>query len=193
MVYEPDMVWFHVIFRLVLRPFNGFFNMLIFVYHKVHNLRRRNPGISYCVPVRESFRERQLEYEDADADADADLHVSNVTLVLRREGRLRVLQQWGANGINEDANDNEDDEIAEGNSNFFIFKKLCPVSNQRSGDEFMIEMSEEMPRRSWQQEVVKLWRCLILLAFFLHRVIISHLHWFRNMVSNPIQSDVLFY
>ena len=72
--YDPGYVWVDII-RVVLRPLNGFFNMLIFVYHKIYNIQRRDRMLSFCQALRQLFGQDELE--------DPQYLFSNLTLVVR--------------------------------------------------------------------------------------------------------------
>ena len=42
--------------NLIFKPLQGFFNALIFIYHKVHNLRRSDPNLGFCHALRITFQ-----------------------------------------------------------------------------------------------------------------------------------------
>lgn len=68
--------------RLVLRPLQGFFNVFIFLYHKVENYQRDDPSLSLRGALKQVF--------DREKD-DPDHLVSNLVLV-RRDSHLGRLQ-----------------------------------------------------------------------------------------------------
>ena len=41
--------------HLSIRPSQGVFNLLIFIYHKIHNISRNEPDISFCDAIRKIF------------------------------------------------------------------------------------------------------------------------------------------
>eukprot|EP01083_Nonionella_stella_P109666 320015_1 len=50
--------WFQVV-QLAIRPLQGFFNLIIFLNHKVYNTRRRSSNMSICDALRNVFASKE--------------------------------------------------------------------------------------------------------------------------------------
>jgi len=100
--YEPNRAG--EIAFLVLRPLQGFFNLIIFIHHKVRNFRRHR-SLSFCEALKTVF-----DHEVADPEHI----VSNLTLVNRDVGLARLHFAF-ADGcsINDDSDDEEEDSVDE--------------------------------------------------------------------------------
>ncbi len=85
------------VLRLIFRPSQGFFNLIIFIYHKVRNIKTHCPNIS----VREAF------FKAFGHESEPEYIVSNLTMVRRNQQLDRL---HFAFGDDDDDDDDDDDE-----------------------------------------------------------------------------------
>jgi len=121
--YEPHLA--KEIALLVLRPLQGFFNLIIFIHHKVRNFRRQNPSLSLYEALKTVF---------ANDEDDPEHIVSNLMLV-KRDGALARLQFAFADGcsINSDADEEEEEDS--------VARRVIISSKNKDYDAGAIEMS----------------------------------------------------
>jgi hypothetical protein len=91
------------ILRSIFAPLQGFFNMLIFLHHKVDNLRRakRNESLPLLEALRSLFRKPEIAQ---------DVFVSMISMVIRDRALREEEQQRQQQDEEEESDSSDDDE-----------------------------------------------------------------------------------
>lgn len=75
---------FHLYWRLTVSNFQGFFNLVIFLYHKVHNIRRSNSDSTVSEALKQVFASRQQ---------GQDFFLDNLTMVQLEIDEIRAREE----------------------------------------------------------------------------------------------------